>query len=111
MSKKRFLVKACVDRARGCFDDPPELMLPRVLEKPKGPDPRIQRDPVPDPEQRTEAAPVSGVRMPPASSRGVKHPPIPQPAQRPANMRKDEWFRRSTPEKSYLHDACARGVA
>lgn len=104
MSRKRFPVKACVTRVRDCFDDPPEPAK-------RGPDPRIQRDPVPDPEQRTEAAPVSGVRMPPASSRGVKHPPIPQPAQRPANMRKDEWFRRSTPEKSYLHDACARGVA
>lgn len=104
MSRRRFPVKAMVDRVRDCFDDPPEPAK-------RGPDPRIQRDPVPDPEQRAEAAPVSGPRLPPASSRGVKHPPIPQPAERPPSMRKDEWFRRSTPEKSYLHDACARGVA
>ncbi len=111
MSRKRFPVKAMVSRVAACFDDPPELMLPRILEKPKGPDPRIQRDPVPDPEQRAEAAPVSGPRLPPASSRGVKHPPIPQPAQRPANKSKSDWYREVSVPPSYLHDACARGAA
>ena len=104
MSRKRSPVKACVSRVAACFDDPPEPAK-------RGPDPRIQRDPVPDPERRTEAAPVSGVRMPPASSRGVKHPPMPQPAERPANKTKSDWYREISVPPSYLHDACARGVA
>lgn len=104
-------VAAAVARVRECFGDPP---VPAA--KPRGPDPRLaHRAPVPDPPKREEPAPVSGVRVmaPPSLARrgGILHPPPPQPAERPANMRKDEWFRRSTPEKSYLHDACARGVA
>ncbi len=104
-------VAAVVARVRECFGDPP---IPAA--KPKGPDQRLaHRAPVPDPEQRTEAAPVSGVRVmvPPSLARrgGIQHPPPPMPAERPANMRKDEWFRLSAPLPSALHDACARGTA
>lgn len=80
----------------------------------KARDPRITRGPVPDPETPpAPAPPPDGIRVPAALAnlRGIRHPPLPQPAVRPEGYDKRDWYRRVVPEKSPLHDACARGTA
>lgn len=88
--------------------------MKQAMSKPKPRDERICRPPVPDPE--TPPAPVTppeGIRIPPALAnlRGIRHPPLPPPVERPEGYNKRDWYRCIVPEKSPLHDACARGTA
>ena len=62
------------------------------------------------PPEKPAPAPVVVAPVAFARYRDIKHPPIPGPAQRPEGMTARAWEVLTAPEKSVLHNACARGL-